>query len=411
MTTTNGPATGPLAGVKIIELASWMAAPCAGAILADMGADVIKIEAPGGDPMRGMTRPAKFEEDDERIDPDYGYQFDNRGKRSVCLAINTPEAQGVLRRLVAEADVFLTNLLPRRQSRYNVTFDDLRVVNPKIVYAALSGYGQQGPDAEKPGYDWTAFIGRGGLLGAMTPPEGEALLTPQAFGDHVTGLAAALGVVAGLRQAEMTGEGLVADVSLYGTALWTLGSVFAPGLADGRNVRVRTRHGELTPINNRFRCGDGRWIILTMPGSRYWAPFCEAIGKPEWIEAYPGGRERYQAMDVIMPALDELFASRPLAEWGEILDEAGLIWGPGSLLEDIAADPQAAAMGLLPEIDHPQAGAFRTIATPVHIEGVGPKGAAPEVGEHTESVLTELGLSDAELEALRAAGALGDGEK
>lgn len=393
-----------LAGVRVVELASWVAAPSAGAVLADMGADVIKIEPPGGDPFRRMTRPAKFE--DDRIDADFAYQAENRGKRSIVLSMDQPGAQDVVHRLVADADIFLTNLLPRRQVRFRVTYDDLAAVNPRLVYAAVSGYGQTGPDAEKPGYDWTAFIGRGGLLGAMTPPDGEALLTPQAFGDHTTGLAVTTGILAALRKAERTGEGSLVDVNLYGTAVWTLSSVFATGLVDGHNPRVRDRHHELTPINNRYPCADGRWIILTMPGGRYWPAFCEAIGRPEWIEQYPTGKERYRAMPQLVEELDEIFGQRPLAEWGKILDEAGLIWGPGSLLEDIATDPQAAAMGMFPEVEDPEAGRFPMIAAPVFTDGIAVRGPAAAAGAHSDAILADLGYSPEEIEALRDSGAV-----
>ncbi len=395
----------PLQDVRVIELASWVAAPSAGAILADMGADVIKIEPPGGDPFRGMTRPAKLA--DGEIDPDFAYQAENRGKRSICLSLDQAGAKEIVHKLVVDAQVFLTNLLPRRQAKYGVSYPELQQLNPQLVYAAVSGYGQTGPDAEKPGYDYTAFIGRGGLLAAMTPPDGEALLTPQAFGDHATGLAVATGVLAGLRKAERYGEGSLVDVSLYGTAVWALGSVFATGLGDGRNPKVRDRHHELTPINNRYRCADGRWIILTMPGSRYWPAFCEAIGKPEWLDEYPTGRDRYQAMPEIVDELDDIFGSRPLSEWAAVLDEAGLIWGPGSLLEDIAADPQAEAMGMFPKLDHSAAGAFPTIATPVYLEGVIPRGPAADPGADTDAVLSDLGYSESDIAELRSGGVVG----
>jgi crotonobetainyl-CoA:carnitine CoA-transferase CaiB-like acyl-CoA transferase len=397
----------PLEGVRVVELAAWVAAPSAGAVLADMGADVIKVEPPGGDPFRRRMRPAKF--DDDQVDPDFPFQAENRGKRSICIAIDQPAGADIVKRLVADADVLLTNLLPHRQGRYGLTPDQLWAVNPRLVYAAVSGYGQTGPDADRPGYDWTAFIGRGGLVGAMTPADGEALLTPQAQGDHTTGLAAVAGILAGLRTVEQTGTGMVVDVSLFATAVWTLSSAFATTLADGHQPRVRDRHHELSPIANRYRCQDGRWIILSMPEDRWWAPFCEAIGKPEWVEdrRYATPRDRYRAMPELVDELDEIFAGRRLGEWAEIFDQAGLIWGPGSLFVDIAVDSQAEAIGLFPEVDHPEAGTFRTVATPVHMEGVAPRGHGPEPGEHTDEILAELGIEPSTVASLRASGAVG----
>jgi crotonobetainyl-CoA:carnitine CoA-transferase CaiB-like acyl-CoA transferase len=398
----------PLSDVRVVEVTNFVAAPSAGAVLADFGADVVKVEPLRGDTWRGMTRPPKPPPGMPTLD--YGFQVDNRGKRSIAIALDQPEGAQLVRRLVAKVDVFLCNLLPHRQQRYGLDWPTLRDVNPRLVHATFTGYGMTGPDALRPGYDVTAFFGRGAVIDAITDPGGVAPMPRPAQGDHTAGLALALGILAALRLAERTGEGQAVDASLLGTAAWTMATDLSSVLIDGREPTKRDRHHLISPLANRFLCGDGRWILLTMPEVRWWPLFCEAFGHPEWVgdPRFVTMKNRFDNMPELVDLMDVEFATRPRDEWGRIFDQAGLIWGPASTLSELAADHQAATAGLFPTIDHP-AGSFRTVAVPVRIEGadIGPRGAAPDIGEHTEEVLEAAGLTPGEIAALATAGVVG----
>jgi crotonobetainyl-CoA:carnitine CoA-transferase CaiB-like acyl-CoA transferase len=368
----------------------------------------VKVEPLRGDTWRGMTRPPKSSDGMSNVD--YGFQVDNRGKRSVAVALDQPEGAELVRRLVADVDVFLCNLLPHRQQRYGLDWATLRAVNPRLVHATFTGYGMTGPDVMRPGFDVTAFFGRGAVIDAMTEPGGVAPMPRPAQGDHTAGLALALGILAALRLAERTGEGQVVDASLLGTAVWTMATDLSAVLIDGREPTKRDRHHLISPLANRFVCGDGRWIVLTMPEVHWWARFCDAFGHPEWVAdpRFDTMKNRFDNMPELIGLMDAEFATRTRDEWGRMFDEAGLIWGPASTLCELAADPQAEAAGLFPAIEHP-AGRFRTVAVPVHIDGadVGPRGLAPDIGQHTEDVLEAAGLTPGEVAALAAAGVVG----
>jgi crotonobetainyl-CoA:carnitine CoA-transferase CaiB-like acyl-CoA transferase len=398
----------PLTDVRVVEVTSWMAAPSAGAVLADLGAEVVKVEPPRGDPVRGLIRPPKVPEGMPKID--YSFQVDNRGKRSVAIAIDQPEGAGLVRRLVANAHIFLCNLLPNRQHRYGLDPDTLLGVNSRLVHATLTGYGTTGPDATRPGYDVTAFFGRGAVTDSLTEPGGIAPQPRPAQGDHTAGLALVSAVLAGLRLAEQTGKGQVVEVSLLGTAAWTMSTDLSAPLVDGREPSKRDRHHLISPLANRFRCGDDRWIVLNMPELHWWPRFCETVGRPEWTDdpRFESAKARFDNMPELIDAIDDVLATKPLAEWGRIFDRAGLIWGPASTLVELTKDAQAHAVGLFPEI-RLGATTFRTVAVPLSIRGtdIGPRGPAPDTGQHTAEVLAAAGLSAGEVSALAAAGIVG----
>jgi crotonobetainyl-CoA:carnitine CoA-transferase CaiB-like acyl-CoA transferase len=400
----------PLEGVRVVEVANWMAGPGAAAIMADMGADVVKVEPLRGDAMRGATRQPVMPPGEAPLDA--SFQMDNRGKRGIAIALNRPEGAELVRRLAGGADVFICNLVPDRQAKFGLDADTLLAANHRLVHATLTGYGLGGPDAKRPGYDLTAFFGRGAVVHAMAEPDNPAppRLRP-AQGDHVAALALLASILAALRLVEATGTGQRLDVSLLATAAWTMSTDLAGTLVDGRNPPQGGRRERPHALHGGFRCSDGRWVLLFMPEPHWWPLFCAAVERPEWAEdprfsTYAG---RAQHMADLTGLMDEVFATRSLAEWGRLFDERGFIWGPGATVAELAADAQAEADGVYPTVDHPAAGSFRTVASPVRISGaaIAPRGPAPDIGQHTTAVLAELGLSAEDLAALATDGVIG----
>ena len=393
----------PLEDIKVLEVDNYMAAPSAAAILADMGADVLKIEPVTGDPMRGLSRPLRIES--SFADYDLQFDVDNRGKRSAAIALDKPEGQALARRLAQSADVFLCNLLAQRQQRFGLDPDSLFAANPRLVHATLTGYGTTGPEAWRPGYDVTAFFGRSGLYDAMR--EGEDGVVPMARpaqGDHTTGLALVAAILAALRLAERSGEGQVIETSLYETAVWTQASDFGVTATDRAPVRRRARHEQLTPMTNRYPCGDGKWVVLNMLDGGAWERLCRALGRADWLadERLATGRDRYRHMAELVDGIDATLSAKTRDEWGAVFDEHGVIWGPVLGLHEVVDDPHANAIGLFPELEHPQLGAYRTVNAPMRFKtaDVRPRGPAPKVGEHTKQILSEAGLSPLEAQAL-----------
>ena len=401
----------PLEGITVIEIDNWMAAPSAAVILADLGADVIKVEPLTGDPMRGMGRPPKI--DDEQAKAyDYGFAVDNRGKRSIAVDLTQDSGQELIRRLVAKADIFLCNLLINRQQKFGLDPDTLLGINPRLVHATLTGYGTTGPEAWRPGYDVTAFFGRSGIYDAMR--EGDDGIVPMARpaqGDHTTGLALVGAILAALRLAERSGEGQVVETSLFETAVWTQATDYATTAVDRAPVRRRPREQQLSATANRYPCGDGNWIVFNMPEPSAWPKFCKAVGCEAWIEdeRFASPRERFRNMGELVPLIDAALAAKSRDDWGRVFDEHRIIWGPVLGLHEVASDPQAEAIGLFPEVDHPEIGRYRTVSVPMRFKTaeVGPRGPAPRLGEHTRSVLEAAGFSEAEIAGLQAEGAIG----
>jgi len=398
----------PLDGVRVVEVAGWMAAPGAAAMMADLGADVVKVEPMRGDPMRGVIRQPETERPF-----DAPFQLDNRGKRGIAVALDRPEGQELVRRLIDGADVFLNNLLGRRQQKFGLDSATLMARNPRLVHGTLTGYGLEGPDAARPGFDITAFFGRGGITHSITEPGEQAPRARPAQGDHAAALAMLAAVLAALRVVDRTGEGQVVDVNLLATAAWTMGTDLSSTLVDGQNPLTLGRRRRRHALQESFRTSDGRWVLLFMPEPHWWPRFCAAVGRPEWVEdpRLETFAARLEHMPEVTDLMDGLFAERTLAQWGQVLDGADLTWAPAATVSEVAADPHAAAVGTFPVVSHPVAGEFRTVAVPMRLRGqdIGPRGPAPDLGQHTREVLTELGLSVAELDALTADGTVAQG--
>ncbi len=399
----------PLDDITVIEVDSYMAAPSAGAVLADLGARVIKVEPFSGDPLRGLGRSAKISGPFE--DYDFGFDVDNRGKQSIAVALDTEEGAALVRTLVGKAEVFLCNLLPHRQARFGLDPDSLKAANPRIVHATLTGYGTDGPDALRPGYDVTAFFARSGLYDAMRGgDEGEVPQARPAQGDNTAGLALVSGVLAALRLAERTGEAQVIETSLFETAVWTQATDFGVVAVDKAPVRRRSRHNQLGAEQNRYPCGDGKWVVINQLGRGSFERFAKALGREDWLqdERFADGRSRYRNMPALVDEVDAVMKTRTRDEWGALFDDAGVIWGPVQTLEEVADDHQADAIGLFPTVTHATRGDYRSVRIPMRIHGssIGPQGPAPECGQHTDAILAEAGLSEKEIEQLVKSGAI-----
>ncbi len=403
---------GPLAGIKVLEVAQWWFVPAAGAVLADWGATVVKIEHPvRGDAQRGLAA-AGFSMSIGGVD--FMMQQSNRGKRSVALDIGVAEGRAVLMDMARDCDVFLTNFLPGARARLRIDVDDIRAVNARVVYVRGSGQGPLGPDRDRGGYDATAFWSRGGVCSALTPPHAEVpTMQRPAFGDSIGAMTVAGGVAAALLQRERTGVAPVVDVSLLGTAMW----VMAPDIVASKLLETGkggipsfTRGTAPNPLANSYKTKDGRWLLLMMlQPDRYWAGFCAAVERPDLLAdaRYADGTQRFQNRETLVADLDAMFAAEPLAAWRARLDRQEGPWAPMQTALELNDDPQAIANGYTRPVDGGDKGSFALVASPVQFDGNSPPlSPSPEMGQHTEEVLLEMGLSWDQLAALKKTGAI-----
>ena len=402
--------TAPLTGIRVLEVANWLAAPAAGALLADLGADVIKVEPPGGDVFRAFLLHSLGYE--REFATNYAFQLDNRGKRSITVALDQPGGPELVRRLAARSDVFLTNLIQQRRLRYGLGWDEVRAASPRVVYASFSGYGTRGPDENRPGFDYAAFWARSGLMGLLGEPPSPPPLCRGGQGDHTTALNILAAVLAALRLRDQTNEAQHVEVTLQSTGMWTLGTDLQAALIAREQPARHVRTRPANPIWNSYQAGCGAWILLVMPQpDPYWPPFCEMIGRPDWAleprYATLDGRRAHS--EELTRAIEACFSSHDLAHWSARLDEYGLIWAPVATLTDVIDDPQAREMGWFTTLEHPSLGRFETLDTPFKLYGadVGARSPAPEAGAHTFDVLTELGVGEDELTRLALDGVIG----
>ncbi|MEM7767566.1 MAG: CaiB/BaiF CoA-transferase family protein [Pseudomonadota bacterium] len=395
-----------LEGIRVVEHATYMAAPGAGSILSDWGAEVIKIEPPGGDPIRKFMATIGTDIQDNPV-----FDFDNRGKKSIIVNTAEAEGQAIVRDLAESADVFLTNVRPGGLERAGLDYPSLVTVNPKLVYCSLTGYGLTGPDANRPGFDVASFWSRSGLAHLTLPKGMEPFPLRTAYGDHTTSIAAAAGICAALVQALKTGKGCLVEASLLRAALFAMGSDFAIQLFFGRIGSTKPRHETIQPLMNFFQTSDGAWLcIVSRQGNVDWAPLCRALGLEPYIEdeRFAGAKGRRKHAAALVELLDGAFGALTKAEAAERLDAEAIAWAPVQTLAEVADDPQVAASGAIHEMPSAAGGGamMRTPGSPVRFPGHadGPRGPSPAAGEHTRDVLAGLGRSSAAIDALVSRG-------
>jgi crotonobetainyl-CoA:carnitine CoA-transferase CaiB-like acyl-CoA transferase len=391
-----------LEGLKVVEYATYMAAPGAGCILSDWGAEVIKIEPPGGDPIRNFFRTIGTDYQDNPV-----FDFDNRGKKSIVVDTTKPEGQEIVRKLTSDADVFLTNVRPGGLTRSGMDHESLRSLNPKLVYCSLTGYGLEGPDADRPGFDIASFWSRTGVA-RLTIPKGQdpyALRT--AFGDHTTSMSAAAGICAALVEAQRTGKGRLVEASLFRTGLYAMGSDFAIQLFFGRIASTKSRTEQIVPISNFYQTKDEHWICtVARQGDVDWVPMCKVIGREDLAEdpRFTTSKARRQNMETVIALIDEGFAKYTKAEISERLDANAIAWAPVQTLGEVALDPQAFASGAIVQTPSSKGdgSTYPAPASPVRFPGAddGPKGPSPRMGQHTREILTSMGVAEANIQAL-----------
>lgn len=395
-----------LQDILVLDCASFVAGPAAATIMSDFGARVIKIEPPGaGDSYRQLIKLHGV----PLSKHDYFWLLDNRNKESLALDLKQDGGRAILEALIARADVFVTNFPGPIRERLRLRAEDILPLNERLIYASLTPYGEDGPEKDRTGYDSTAWWARSGLMSAIRPTaEAEPARSIPAMGDHPTSVALFGAIMTALYRRQKTGKGGQVSTSLLANGLWSVGCYLQAALCDAEFLpRVERYHR--SPLLETFRCRDERWFLLSIVNqAREWPLLATCVGHPEWIDdprfATPEGRTANAGE--LTRAFEVIFATRDWHDWRTRFIEAGITFGPIAELNDHVDCPQVEANGLLPKIA--DMGGLRTVASPIHLKDemkTTPR-RAPRVGEHSERILEELGLSKSEIERLKTIGAV-----
>lgn len=382
---------GPLHGYRVVELGVWVAGPAAAGLMADWGADVVKVESPAGDPQRRVFGALGIA-DQQGVPP---FEIDNRGKRSVVLDLQTDEGKAQMERLLATADVFVTNVRPDALERLGLGHEQVMARYPRLVYASLTGYGLEGPERNRAGYDIGAFWARSGLAHTLVPPDELPPSLRSGMGDHTTGVALLSGVLAKLLERERTGQGGLVATSLMRTGMYTLGWDIGIVLRYGKRESTRPRTRSRGPLVNCYRAGDGRafWLLL-LEADRHWPKLLAALDDPDLAadDRFTDAKQRLANSEALVTELDEAFAKYPFDDLVARFDAHDVWWAPINSIFDVIADPQAQANGAFIDMTpHEGEDPYRAVNGPIDFGGYAFRpGRVPRLGEHTAEVLAEL---------------------
>lgn len=396
---------GILSGLRVIDCSTYIAGPAAAVILSDFGADVIKIERPPyGDPYRYLVHVPGM----PVCEQNYPWILDGRNKRSVALNLADPEAREALLKLVRDADIFITNYQPQLQRKFQLEYSDLKALNPRLIYACLTGYGETGDDAEKPGYDATAYWARSGLMYSMHNGDAEPVQSPAGFGDHPTSMTIFAGIMVALYRRQITGEGSRVTTSLAANGVWSNSCNVQAALCGAEFLPKWTRKNAINPMVNHYVTRDGHRIFFCLlDAPKDWPNLCRALEFPELIEdaRFATTEARRANSAALIARMDEAFAQRDLEYWANVLKQHDLIWGPVPPPWDVARDPQLESNHVYAEIRP----GLKTVQNPIRVEGLEktPPRLAPEMGEHTREVLRELGYDEAHIAKMIGRAAMG----
>lgn len=400
--------TRPLEGVKVVELATFIAAPACARYLADLGADVVKVEAPGRDPLRGTAI------NEGRPLGDYentSFDLDNANKRCICLNTKAPEGLEALLRLIAQSDVFITNIREKSLKKLGLDYESLKAKFPKLVYGYVTGYGEKGPDKDLPGFDFTAFFARGGMLGTLFDRDHVPMLTVPGVGDHQVAMNLAGGILAALYRAARTGQGDKVSVSLLHSAIWDMGIMLQAAQYGDKSTRYPiTRKSTANPFNLPQKTRDGRWIQFSAPAyDAMYDRFVTAMDRADLV-----GDPRFYPQANLQEHLEEFYnilvkaaAQKDLAQWCQRFKAADIPYAVAQTWDELLQDEQAWASGCFYEMEYPT-GAKRTLVRPPVVLADTPAPdyrRGPYCGEHTEEILRGLGYGEGQIKALLESGA------
>ena len=399
----------PLAGLVVLDISSFIAGPAAAVALADFGADVIKIEPPGeGDPHRQNYKSPNYPRRDNQVN--FPWQLDGRLKRSLSLDLKNAGARTILERLLKRADVMIVNFPPPARERLRLRWEDIEPLNPRLVYCSLTGYGETGPDRDRPGFDITAYFGRSGILDAARYEGGPPGISLPAQGDRATAMTLVAAILLGLRRRDRTGKGGWVGTSLYANGVWANGTSAAGALVGAKLPPRQAPDKPRNALTNLYRTKDDRWLqLLVVRDDRLWGTLCEAIGRPD-LATDPRFTDREERKTRSLELVQELmpvFASRTYADWEAILSKTGIPFGVIGRVADVVTDEQAQHAGIFADTANPEVP--RTVNNPIRLGFAKPRtsGPPPAVGEHNDAVLREAGFSAPEIAALKKSGALG----